>query len=90
MGFFFPKSKMIKPRLNILFQTSAMKYPAFSATALGENVLNANHSDPSRTIGSHNAPEQVTAKTNSGEGKTKTTAACSHLPTVGGQRKLLG
>ncbi|KAL7990317.1 hypothetical protein Chor_013747, partial [Crotalus horridus] len=62
------KSKMIKPRLNILFQTSAMKYPAFSATALGENVLNANHSDPSRTIGNHNATEQVTAKTNSGEG----------------------
>ncbi|KAG8135125.1 hypothetical protein E2320_008170 [Naja naja] len=45
-----------------------MKYPAFSATALGENVLSANHSDPSRTIGNHNASEQVTAKTNSGEG----------------------
>ncbi|ETE63356.1 Protein bicaudal C-like 1, partial [Ophiophagus hannah] len=54
--------------LNGHVKTSAMKYPAFSATALGENVLSANHSDPSRTIGNHNASEQVTAKTNSGEG----------------------
>ncbi|XP_070608169.1 protein bicaudal C homolog 1 [Erythrolamprus reginae] len=54
--------------LNGHVKTSAMKYPAFSATALGENVLSANHNEPSRTIGSHNASEQVTAKTNSGEG----------------------
>ncbi|KAM6442585.1 protein bicaudal C homolog 1 isoform 2-T2 [Liasis olivaceus] len=54
--------------LNGHVKTSTMKYPALSATALGENVLSANHSDPSRTIGSHNASEQVTAKTNTSEG----------------------
>uniref|UniRef100_A0A670ZSH5 BicC family RNA binding protein 1 n=1 Tax=Pseudonaja textilis TaxID=8673 RepID=A0A670ZSH5_PSETE len=38
------------PTSSLNGHTSSMKYPAFSATALGENVLSANHSDPSRTI----------------------------------------
>lgn len=48
-----------------------MKYTALSAAALGENVLNPNHSDPSRQTSSHNSSEQVTTKANAGEGIMK-------------------
>uniref|UniRef100_A0A6J0UBB8 Protein bicaudal C homolog 1 n=1 Tax=Pogona vitticeps TaxID=103695 RepID=A0A6J0UBB8_9SAUR len=62
------ENKKSPSSLNGHVKTSAMKYTALSAAALGENVLNPNHSDPSRQTNSHNSSEQVTTKANAGEG----------------------
>lgn len=49
----------------LLFQSPNIKYGAISTSSLGEKVLSANHSDPSRqTSGS----EQASPKSNPAEG----------------------
>ena len=49
----------------LLFQSPSIKYGALSTSSLGEKVLSANHSDPSRqTTGS----EQTSPKSNPTEG----------------------
>lgn len=49
----------------LLFQSPTIKYGAISTSSLGEKVLSANHSDPSRqTTGS----EQTSPKSNPTEG----------------------
>ncbi|XP_074686511.1 protein bicaudal C homolog 1 isoform X4 [Strix aluco] len=62
------ESKKGSPSLNGHVKTSNIKYAALSATALGENVLSTNHSDPVRQTSTHSASEQVAAKSNSAEG----------------------
>ncbi|XP_074856242.1 protein bicaudal C homolog 1 isoform X1 [Carettochelys insculpta] len=54
--------------LNGHVKTSNIKYAALSAPSLGESVLSANHSDPSRQTNSHSTSEQVTTKSSTAEG----------------------
>ncbi|XP_029465629.1 protein bicaudal C homolog 1 [Rhinatrema bivittatum] len=62
------ESKKGSSSLNGHVQPANIKYGAISASSLGENVLNTNHTDPSRQTSSHNSSEQVTSKSSTTEG----------------------
>lgn len=62
------ESKKGSASLNGHVKATNIKYAALSATSLGENVLNANHSDSARQTSTHGASEQVAAKSNGTEG----------------------
>lgn len=62
------ESKKCPSSLNGHVKPSSMKYGSISASSLGEKVLSANHSDPSRQTNSHSPSDQVSNKSNNEEG----------------------
>ncbi|XP_069467327.1 protein bicaudal C homolog 1 isoform X2 [Ambystoma mexicanum] len=62
------ENKKCPSSLNGHVKPSSMKYGSISASSLGEKVLGANHSDPSRQTNSHSSSDQGSNKSNSEEG----------------------